>query len=76
LITSNEKSKFHVVMDRNLTFLRKMTDRLNDDFVPGTPADRIMLVWSLTKEVTSLSRYHDAERRLQRHVTRLVRRES
>lgn len=64
------------IMDRNLTSLHKISDQLNDDFVPGTPADRIMLVWSLTKEITSLSRNHDAERRLQRHVTRLIRRES
>jgi len=52
-----------------------MSDRRNDDFVPGTPADRISLVWPLTREIASLSKKHDAERRLQRHVTRLVRRE-
>jgi len=53
-----------------------MSDQLNDDFVPGTPAERIKLVWILTREITSLSKNHDAERRLQRHVTRLIRRES
>ena len=52
-----------------------MTDHQNDDYVPGTPKDRILLVWPLTKEIVSLSVKHDAERRLQRHVTRLVRRE-
>lgn len=46
-----------------------------DDYVPGTMAYRIGLVWPLTQEAASLSPYHDAERRLQRHVTRLVRRE-
>ena len=50
-----------------------MSDRRNDDFVPGTSADRIGLVWLLTREITSLSKKHDAERRLQRHVTRLIR---
>ena len=52
-----------------------MSDRRNDDLVPGTAADRIGLVWPLTKEIASLSKIHDAERRLQRHVTRLIRRE-
>lgn len=76
MIASEKNSGIHVAMDRSLTSLHIMSDRVNDDFVPGTPADRIMLVWTLTKEVTSLSKYHDAERRLQRHVTRLIRRES
>ena len=62
-------------MDRTYTALYRMSDIRNDDFVPGTPADRIELVWLLTREIASLSKKHDAERRLQRHVTRLVRRE-
>ena len=53
-----------------------MTDNRNVDFVSGTPEDRILLVWPLTKEIASLSIKHDVERRLQRHITRLVRRES
>ena len=62
-------------MNRNHTAIYQITDIRNDDFVPGTPADRIKLVWLLTREISSLSKKHDAERRLQRHVTRLVRRE-
>ncbi len=62
-------------MKRDHTALYRMSESRNDDFVPGTPADRIKLVWTLTKEITSLSKKHDAERRLQRHVTRLIRRE-
>jgi len=62
-------------MDRSLTAIYKMSSNRNDDFVPGKPSERIRLVWILTKEITSLSKRHDAERRLQRHVTRLVRRE-
>jgi hypothetical protein len=61
-------------MDRKQTALYRISDRRNDDFVPGTPADRISLVWPLTQEVASLSKKYDAERRLQRHITRLVRR--
>jgi len=62
-------------MNRNHTVLLRMTDRQNEDVVPGTPEDRIRLVWPLTLEISSLSKKHDAERRLQRHVTSLVRRE-
>jgi len=62
-------------MDRKHTAIYRISDSRNDDFVPGKPADRIKLVWILTKEITSLSKRHNAERRLQRHVTRLIRRE-
>ncbi len=62
-------------MNRKHTAIYRMSDGQNDDFVPGKPADRIKLVWILTRENTSLSKKHDVERRLQRHVTRLVRRE-
>lgn len=62
-------------MNRKHTTIYKMADRRNDDFVPGTPIDRINLVWTLTQEIASLSGKYDVERRLQRHVTHLVRRE-
>ena len=62
-------------MNRKHTAIYRMSDRRNEDFVPGTPVDRIGLVWPLTKEIASLSKKHDAERRLQRHVTLFVRRE-
>ena len=62
-------------MNREYTDKYKMTDARDVDYVPGTPESRILLVWPLTKEISCLSEKHDAERRLQRHVTRLVRRE-
>ena len=43
--------------------------------VPGAPAARIALVWPLTREVASLSKRHNVKQRLQRHITRLERRE-
>jgi len=52
-----------------------MADSRNYDLVPGTPAERIALVWPLTLEATSLNKRYDAKRKLQRHVTRIVRRE-
>jgi hypothetical protein len=62
-------------MERNQTNKFEMEDRRNDDYVSGTPEERISLVWPLTREITSLSVRYNAERRLQRHVTRLIRRE-
>ena len=67
---------YNKIMNRKHTAIYRISDNRNDDFVPGKPADRIKLVWILTKEITSLSKRHNAERRLQRHVTRLIRRES
>jgi hypothetical protein len=63
-------------MNRKHTALYRISDRRNDEFVSGTPEDRISLVWPLTREIASLSVKHNAERRLQRHVTCLIRRES
>lgn len=44
-----------------------------DPPVPGTMAERIGLVWDLTAEMASLGGKLDAEQRLHRHVTRLLR---
>ncbi len=60
-------------MNRNHTAICQMSDHRDDNFIPDTPADRIGLVWFLTREITSLSKKYDAERRLQRNVTRLIR---
>lgn len=60
-------------MNRKILVKIPMSEQQDDDLVPGKPEDRISLVWPLTREIASLSRKHDAERRLQRHVTRLVR---
>jgi hypothetical protein len=51
-----------------------LSDAAGDDFVPGSVAYRIGLVWPLTEELCSLSKRYDAEQRLQRHITRLSRR--
>ena len=61
-------------MDRKHTAIYKMTDVRNVDYVAGSAEDRILLVWPLTKEIASLSIKHNVEQRLQRHITRLVRR--
>lgn len=61
-------------MDRKHTAIYRMTDNRNVDYVTGSAEDRILLVWPLTKEVASLSKKHNVEQRLQRHITRLIRR--
>lgn len=61
-------------MQRQLVKIGRMTEERNDDFVPGAPSLRLGLVWPLTKEVTSLSKHHNAERRLQRNVAVFSRR--
>lgn len=62
-------------MKKAITVMRRLRDAIREHIVPGTPAERIALVWPLTREVASLSKRYDVERRLQRHVTRLSRRE-
>ena len=74
LIDTSLRRRYSVIMDRQHTAKYRMTDSRNNDFVPGTPAERIALVWPLTLEVASLDKRYDAKRRLQRHVTVLVRR--
>ena len=75
LIDTSLRRRYSVIMNRQHTAKYRMTDRRTDDFVPGTPAERIGLVWPLTLEVTSLSKRYDAKRRLQRHITSVARRE-
>ncbi|TVR66977.1 MAG: hypothetical protein EA427_15055 [Spirochaetaceae bacterium] len=62
-------------MDKTRTALRRMSEHVAEEAVPGTPAERISLVWPLTRELASLSKRYDVERRLQRDVTSLIRRE-
>ena len=63
-------------MNRTHTLTLRMEDaRTSNEIVSGTPAERIGLVWPLTREVASLSKRHNVERRLQRHVAGIGRRE-
>ena len=50
-----------VDVNRNLTRKSRMPEHVDDNFVSGTMADRIRLVWPLTVEITALSQRHDAE---------------
>jgi hypothetical protein len=63
-----------ICVKRLLTNVGRITDKRNDDFVPGTPASRIRMVWPLTREVASLSKDFNVRQGLQRNVTVLRRR--
>jgi hypothetical protein len=59
-------------LDRTKTILKKQTKQ-DDCFVNASFQERISFVWDLTSELWSLKGAKDAERRLQRHVTNLIR---
>lgn len=62
-------------MRRDITRLKRIDEP--DEIVPfpGTVEERLAFCWQLSKELHSLSGKYDVEQPLQRHVTRLVRRE-
>lgn len=62
-------------MDKNHKAILNMEDNHDVDYVPGTPEERMRLVWPMTREIASLRVKYDIERRLKRHVSRLIRRE-
>jgi hypothetical protein len=59
-------------MDKTIS-VHRLTDSGNSGYVPGTMSERLAMVWPLTCEAVSLSKKYDAEQRLQRHITRLIR---
>lgn len=59
-------------LDRTKTILKKQTKQ-DDCFVNASFQERISFVWDLTSELWALKGAGDAERRLQRHVTNLIR---
>ena len=56
-------------MEKTITRKGKLATHTDDNYVPGTAEERIGMVWQITREIVSLSPYHNAERRLQRHIT-------
>jgi hypothetical protein len=57
---------------RDKAILKKQSTE-DDSFVDATPAERIGMVWELTRELWSLGGRQDAEQRLQRDVGNLIR---
>lgn len=60
-------------MKRDITRLRRLSDTDEIIPVPGTPEERIGMVWPLTQELYSLSGLYNVEQPLQRHVVRVIR---
>jgi len=59
-------------MNKSITIM-KASDPRNSGYVSGTMAERIAMVWPLTCEAVSLGGKYDVEQRLQRHITRVIR---
>ena len=52
--------------------LTKIRGEEDIPFVPGSPQERLRLIWELTVELWSLKGEDLAKRRLQRHITNLI----
>lgn len=62
------------MLDRQQVRIYRSFDAAEDNgYMPGTPEERVLQVWELTREVWGLVPGGDAEQRLQRHVAVLIR---
>ena len=57
-------------MDRKKVVIKNIHDK-QDDYVEGSPAMRIGLMWELTAEAWSFVKNSNVKQRLQRHITNL-----
>ncbi len=62
-----------VKLARHLVTKSNLREHRDDNFVPGTEAERVLMVWPMTREIAALNPDYDVERRLQRHVVRVAR---
>jgi hypothetical protein len=62
-------------MNKTITVIHK-SDTRNSGYVNGTKEERLSMVWPLTCEVVSLSKKHDVEQPLQRHIVNIIRKKS
>ena len=61
-------------VDRNKISIKSLKEKSNTE--TQSPQENLQMVWELTKELYSLAGYKNVERRLQRHITKLIRRKS
>ena len=61
-------------VDRSCVRVVKMSEDNDDGFVEASPAERIAMVWEITKDAWAFTGETDAEQRLPRHITKLIRR--
>ena len=62
-------------LDRNAITVKHPGDLDDDGYVKADHATLISMVWDITADVWAFIGQEDAQRRLQRHVTNLIRRE-
>jgi len=60
---------------RQIRIFKTLEEADDGGYMSGTPAERLLEVWELTREAWAFSLQSDAESRLQRDVGVLVRRE-
>jgi len=65
-----------VKLNRQIVTKSTLRQHADDNFVPGSVAERILMVWPITREITALSPNYDVDQRLQRDVVRVTRRAS
>lgn len=61
-------------LDRQVVTKSALREHEENNYVSGSIEERILMVWPITREIAALSPDYDVERRLQRHVVRVVRR--
>lgn len=59
---------------KNRVLLKKIT-KDDDSFVKLSPEKRVSFMWELTEELWSLAGNYNAEQRLQRNITRLIKKQ-
>ena len=52
-------------MDKTITKVGRISAKQREEPVPGTPAERLTMMWPLTVEIAAISGKYDTERRLQ-----------
>jgi len=60
-----------IKVKKYITSLKRMTKE-DSSYMDATPQERISFMWELTAEIWSLKDKQIAERRLQRHITKLI----
>ena len=60
-----------IKVNRKIGSLKKVSKQ-DEYFVDLTPQERILFMWELTQEVWSLKDKKSAQRRLQRNITKLI----
>ena len=61
-------------LDRQIVTKYALRQHDDDNYVPGSVAARVLMVWPITREITALSPNYHVEQRLQRDVVRVTRR--